>query len=159
MFGRVIPGYPLRRGKTYKLLKSLYGLPQAGKNWNDLLDRIFKNKFGFIALLEDPCMYVLVRNGEIAVYVDDFIAGSKTEEVEAWVILELSKEFSIKVLGLPRLILGISLDWVPSTTPGRFYDHAYLSIPKSIKALLDMLPDSMDGIKERSTLDTPAVTL
>ncbi len=69
---------------------------------------------------------------------DDFIAGSKTEEVKAWLILELSKEFSTKVLGLPRLILGISLDWVPSKTPERFYDHAYLSIPKSIKAFLDM---------------------
>jgi hypothetical protein len=90
IYVRAIPGYPLRRGKIYKLLKSLYGLPQAGKNWNDLLDKILKNKLGFIALLEDPCVYILVRNGEIvalfAVYVDDFIAGSKTEEIEAWLI-------------------------------------------------------------------------
>jgi len=27
-----MPGFLLRRGKRYKLLKSLYGLPQAGKN-------------------------------------------------------------------------------------------------------------------------------
>ena len=163
IYVRAIPGYPLRRGKIYKLLKSLYGLPQAGKNWNDLLDKILKNKLGFIALLEDPCVYILVRNGEIvalfAVYVDDFIAGSKTEEIEAWLIRALSEEFSIKVLGLPKLILGISLDWVPSTIPGRFYDHVYLSIPKSIKAFLDMLSDSMEEIKERSTPGNPVVNL
>ena len=38
-----MPGYQLPPGKVYKLLKSLCGLPQAGKNWNDLLDAFLKS--------------------------------------------------------------------------------------------------------------------
>ena len=80
-----MPGYPLPPGKVYKLLKSLYGLPQAGRNWNEMLDA-FLRSLGFRPLLEDPCVYVLIENGRIvaifAVYVDDFIIGSDSDSRE-----------------------------------------------------------------------------
>jgi len=37
-----------------RLLKSLYGLKQAGFNWNKLLESVLL-KFGFIQSLVDPC--------------------------------------------------------------------------------------------------------
>ena len=156
-----MPGYPLPPGKVFKLLKSLYGLPQAGKNWNDLLDAFLKS-LGFQPLLEDPCIYVLVEGGRIvsifAVYVDDFVIGSDSTRREIWILEELRKKFKIKELGTPKLILGITLDWVPSSSSNRFYDHVYLTIPKSVQALLDLLPGGAD-LKARTTPGNVAVTL
>ena len=132
IFVSEMPGYPLPPEKLYKLLK--YELPQAGKDWNDLLDKFLKF-LGYKPLSEDPCIYILVENGKIvsifAVYVDDFIIGSDTLPRELWIRLK----FKIKELGVPELILGISLNWISSSiSSNRFYDHVYLSIPKSIQA-------------------------
>jgi hypothetical protein len=161
IFVSEMPGYPLPPGKVFKLLKSLYGLPQAGKNWNDLLDSFLKS-LGYKPLLEDPCIYVLTENGRIvsifAVYVDDFVIGSDSILRENWIIQEMRKCFKIKELGTPKLILGISLDWVSSFSSNRFYDHVYLTIPKSVQALLDLLPGGAE-LKARSTPGNAAVTL
>ena len=149
-----MPGYQLPPGKVYKLLKSLYGLPQSGRNWNDLLDSFLKY-LGYKPLSEDPCIYVLVENGKIvslfAVYVDDFVIGSDNISRELWILEGLRRKFKIKELGIPKLVLGITLDWVPSSSNNRFLDHAYLSIPNSVQALLDMMPGGVSSIKVRST--------
>ena len=82
----------------YKLLKSLYGLPQTDKNWNDNLDYFLKS-LDFNSLSEDPCVYVLVEHGKIvsifAVYVDDFVIGSDTKSRELWILERLKQKFKI----------------------------------------------------------------
>jgi len=62
-------------GQVYKLILSIYGLKQAGKNWNIELDTAFKS-FGFIQLIADQYVYVChdpVSGSPtiVAVYVDD----------------------------------------------------------------------------------------
>ena len=57
------------------------------------------------------------------------------------------------------MLLGITLDWVPSSSNNRFLDHAYLSIPKSVQALLDMMPGGVSSIKVRSTPGNHLITL
>ena len=54
-----------------------------------------------------------------------------------------------------------TLNWVASSSisTNRFFDHVYLSIPKSIQALLDMLPGGASSIKVRSTPGNHLVTL
>jgi hypothetical protein len=162
IFVSEMPGYQLPPGKVYKLLKSLYGLPQSGRNWNDLLDSFLKY-LGYKPLSEDPCIYVLVENGKIvslfAVYVDDFVIGSDNISRELWILEGLRRKFKIKELGIPKLVLGITLDWVPSSSNNRFLDHAYLSIPKSVQALLDMMPGGVSSIKVRSTPGNHLITL
>ena len=105
---------------------------------------------------------MLTENGRIvsifAVYVDDFVIGSDSILRENWIIQEMRKCFKIKELGTPKLILGISLDWVSSFSSNRFYDHVYLTIPKSVQALLDLLPGGAE-LKARSTPGNAAVTL
>ena len=61
---------------------------------------------------------------------------------------------------MPKLILGISLNWVASSSisTNHFFGHVYLSIPKSIQALLDMLPGGASSIKVRSTPGNHLVT-
>ena len=62
-----------------KLKKSLYGLKQSGRMWNNLLHS-FLIKIGFIRSEVENCVYVRVQSGAkviILVFVDDLIvAGS-----------------------------------------------------------------------------------
>jgi len=56
-----IPGWKLPYNKIWKLLKSLYGLPQAGRNWNKKFER-FLILLGFINIREDRCIFILSIN-------------------------------------------------------------------------------------------------
>ncbi|SAM75663.1 uncharacterized protein UBRO_20027 [Ustilago bromivora] len=65
-------------GKVYKLIKSLYGLKQSGREWHKKLDAHLQ-RLGFFPLPNVPCVY-LKGVGEsqviIAVYVDDMLIVS-----------------------------------------------------------------------------------
>ena len=64
-----------------KLKRSLYGLKQSPRCWNVALDEHFK-EIGFVQHQEDPCLYT-ATGGEtvmIAVYVDDILIATKSEE-------------------------------------------------------------------------------
>ena len=65
-----------------KLKKSIYGLKQSSRCWNEALSEHLK-KLGLKQSSHDPCIYVSNSGGEIiiAVYVDDIIIAGKTEEV------------------------------------------------------------------------------
>ena len=70
--------YRLRRGGKLLLLKSLYGLVQAPKNWFMLVD-LFLRHLGFVATKSDPCLYYLLEGGAIVLlllYVDDILLAS-----------------------------------------------------------------------------------
>ena len=54
---RAIPGIPLPPGKCYRLLRSLYGLPQSGRNWNIVICAFFI-ELGFVQIREDLCVFV-----------------------------------------------------------------------------------------------------
>ena len=71
--------------------------------------------------LEDVCIFILAREGRVvailALYVDDFLIGTDSDDTEAWLIKEITKLFKIKVLGLSALIiiiLGIMINWTKS---------------------------------------------
>ena len=56
-----------------RLDKSLYGLKEAAKVWNDTIDTFLKNR-GFHRLHSNPCVYVKRHKSEIciiAIHVDD----------------------------------------------------------------------------------------
>jgi hypothetical protein len=69
-----------------KLLKSLYGLKQAGELWNRLLNKQFCD-LGYLRLAHDQCVYIKrdsVKNTVtiIVVYVDDVLfAGNDKDEI------------------------------------------------------------------------------
>ena len=69
------PGFDDSIGRVCKLILSIYGLKQAGRNWNIELDTAFKS-LGFIRLIADQCVYVChdPASGSptiVAVHVDD----------------------------------------------------------------------------------------
>jgi hypothetical protein len=125
---RAIPGVFLPEGKCYKLLCSLYGMPQAGRNWNSLISK-FLLTLGFVALREDLCVFVLFDEGilvvVIALYVDDFIAGFDTEAREKWFVDILLARFKAKVIGLPSNVLGLSVKWSPISEQNYFSSEKY----------------------------------
>ena len=47
------------KGKVWKLKKSLYGLPQSGRNWHELIKSILlSDKFELNQMLTDTCLFI-----------------------------------------------------------------------------------------------------
>jgi hypothetical protein len=82
LFMRAVPGFTLPDGKCLRLLQSLYGLKQSGKNWNTLLNE-FLTSLGLTATSSDPCVFFKrKKDGKIlllCVYVDDIIITGDDE--------------------------------------------------------------------------------
>jgi hypothetical protein len=60
VYMRPPPGYELPDGKLWIIVKSLYGLRQSGKNWNELLNEQLLS-LGFKPMEEEPCLYLRVN--------------------------------------------------------------------------------------------------
>ena len=94
---------------VWLLNKSLYGLKQAGRNWNALLDSFLKSQ-NFVPSLADPCLYTRFENNSIVfvlVWVDDMIICSNIEKDLIFFKGILSKRFKMKDLGILSWFLGI----------------------------------------------------
>lgn len=103
------PGVDIPPGKVFKILKSLYGLKQAARDWNQLCVQKLK-KLGFTQSEVDPCLLVHDRKGiMILTWVDDIpIASSSLDNIN-WFKEEFGKVFKIKDLGEPDKIVGIKI--------------------------------------------------
>jgi hypothetical protein len=107
--GIVEPG---KEGWLWRLLKAIYGLKQAGRQWKKKLDEIMR-ELGFEKSAADDCLYILRRDGVIIVvvlvYVDDMtVAGPKLKDVVEFKA-ELGKRLDITDLGELKYILGIEV--------------------------------------------------
>lgn len=90
-----------REGLVYKILKSLYGLKQAGRLWNKTITKFFQ-RIGFTPTNADACILTIKWKGElviVGVYVDDLLLGSRSVEALEWLKVLLMREFSMKDLG------------------------------------------------------------
>jgi hypothetical protein len=96
-------------GGLVKLLKSLYGLKQAGRIWNELLNAALL-EFGFQRSKLDPCLYYDLSGDSvqlIIVYVDDLIIATSTREQYERIKELLESKFRMKFLGELRWCLGM----------------------------------------------------
>ena len=111
--GFIDPRYP---DHVCKLKRSIYGLKQSGRCWNQTLD-IFLLKNGYRKGSADSCIYVKSvkqENGFISfvilgVYVDDIIPVSNDPEMLASERQLLSNEFQMVDQGKLQYILGMSI--------------------------------------------------
>ena len=95
---------------VYKLNKSLYGLKQSGRNWNNLLSKELIDG-GFKQSLTDPCIFVKHDSKDIIIlliWVDDMILVSSSASLLDKEKAALSQKFKMKDLGQISRFLGIN---------------------------------------------------
>ena len=129
--------------KVCKLLKSLYGLKQASRQWNLKLTKVLQAT-GFNQSAHDYSLFTLKKGEDLVivlVYVDDLlITGSNTQlitEVKAC----LHRQFKLKDLGELKFFLGIEV--LRSSKGIIFYQRKYI---------LELIADAgLIGAKPAST--------
>lgn len=141
------PGYE-QGSKVYRLYKSLYGLKQAARVWNQTLHEALE-AIGFKQNQTDRCLYAWKKDGRICyvlIHVDDLlVAGNDQKLIEELMGLVGSK-FEIKNLGGVKHYLGIDIE---RDSEGRFMISQPSYIAKIVQeAGLD------DAKKSKFPLDT-----
>lgn len=105
-------GFVQDKTKVCKLNKSLYGLKQAAKKWNERMDHAM-DEIGFNRCSSDQCLYVRI-DGEficyILLYVDDLIFVSNDMQMIDKVKAKLKHKFDMTDVGEIDTFLGISVE-------------------------------------------------
>ena len=124
-------GVEVKKGYVLKVLRSLYGLKQAARDWNLLIKKELL-AWGFVQSLADPCMFIHEETQlRILVYVDDIAVAAKDRAQIDWFYKKLSGRFNTKNLGEIHKILGVRV------TRDRKRRTIYLDQEQYIHAVLD----------------------
>src|SRR3954465_3472888 len=92
---------PKDANKVCKLERSIYGLNQASRSWNQHFDKVIKS-FGFIQTYGEACIYKKVSGSSVAfliLYVDDILLIGNDVDLLNSVKEYLNNSFSMKDLG------------------------------------------------------------
>jgi len=104
-------GYGNGTGRICLLIKTLYGLKQAGREWNIELDTKLR-RHGYVRLKADPCIYIW-RVGEdfaiITVWVDDLLLFTTTVLLMTKMKTDIKSEWEVTDLGSPSKIVSIEI--------------------------------------------------
>ena len=144
---------------VWKLNKSLYGIKQAPRNWNKMVDSLMTRQ-GFKPLLTDSCVYVRIsKTGRpiiVSLYVDDKVAVLHRDDMKEWSDFKeaIRKEFKIDDLGECKWILRMA---VRRSTDKRVL---WLSQERYVREVLKRFEGAIDkyGTKRRSGVRNPAST-
>jgi transposase InsO family protein len=102
-------------GMVCKLLKSLYGLRQAPRNWDRLIHAFIMRELGFKATVSDPSLYFKrSRSGRLMMiyrFVDDLMGGRHAHDADEFQenVVLLEKRFGIKMLVNASWMLGMRI--------------------------------------------------
>ena len=114
--------------KVLKLKKSLYGLKQAGRQWNKKLHAALSS-MGFTRLESDRSIYLYVR-GEVKIivpiYIDDITLASKSTTAIDSAVDDLKKHFKIHDLGPSHFPLGVQIHRECSKCSFSLSQHQYI---------------------------------
>lgn len=84
-----------------RLKRSIYGLKQSARVWNQRIDGVFKS-MQFIPSKADPFLYVRNKGNRVSfilIYVDDVIIATQTKEEFERIFEVLQKNFTMTNLG------------------------------------------------------------
>ena len=140
-------GIPAMPGHVCRLKKSIYGLPQAGEIWG----QVIHNKFiesGFKQSNQDKRLYFYNKGNKfinLIIVVDDMAFSSNDRELIKWFKSMITSAFKVKLLGVLKMFIGWELT---HTNNG-----IYIGQEKYIKRIL--LDNNMQHVK---SVDTPLPT-
>lgn len=105
-------GFDEGNGLVCRLNRSLYGLKQASRAWNERF-HVFVEKLGFRRSTSDKCLYIRESGGQrlfLIIYVDDvLLVGHKLKEILV-VKKCFSNEFEMKDIGEVNCFLGMKIE-------------------------------------------------
>lgn len=102
----------VQKGSEHKvclLKKSIYGLKQAARVWNEKLTNVLF-KIGFRQSEEDDCLFLREDGISLLVYVDDMLILGKDTSEMIGIEEEISKHFLITSLGEVTHFLGMKIE-------------------------------------------------
>jgi hypothetical protein len=104
--GYVEPG---KEELVCRLKKSLYGLKQSPRCWNNVFKE-FMLSLGFVQSVADPCVFIRVLKNKltiVTVHVDDLILLTDTEEEMINLKTSLANHFKMKDMGVLHYCRGV----------------------------------------------------
>lgn len=99
-------------GKVFRLRKSLYGLKQAAKVWNDTIHGALV-KCGCVQSRHDKCLYSIKRDDSetyLIIHVDDLLIATNNSALMDGIVNQLKTDFELKDLGEASHYLGIDIE-------------------------------------------------
>lgn len=102
-------GYEGDERLVCRLNKSLYGLKQSSKCWNDSFNHCMSS-MAFIRSKSDSCLYYKIRQNSkvfLIIYVDDVLITGDDEVFINDSINQLKKQFEMEDMGLVKFFMGI----------------------------------------------------
>ncbi|KAI1003194.1 hypothetical protein K3495_g5013 [Podosphaera aphanis] len=109
LFLRAPEGVRVKPGRALKVLRSLYGLKQAARDWNQLLKKKVL-EWGFIQSLADPCLFTnMAKDVKLLLYVDDIAVAAKSSQQINWLFKQMNRCFKTKNLGEMEMFLGMRI--------------------------------------------------
>ena len=110
-----IPGYEDGTNRVCLLKKTLYGLKQSPREWNEVVNT-FMLEQKFIQLQSDSCVYVKKTSAStiiVAVYVDDILTCGKENSSELHEFRNaLHKRFNMDKGGIIKQYLGLNFTFL-----------------------------------------------
>jgi transposase InsO family protein len=103
--------------RVCRLIKTIYGLKQSGREWNRELIRRMKT-IGFEALWSDSCVFIRGSGDDlelITVWVDDLLIFTTSDECMTKLKQDLNSVFELTDLGEPNKIVGIEITQTPDS--------------------------------------------
>uniref|UniRef100_A0A1Y1L115 Retrovirus-related Pol polyprotein from transposon TNT 1-94 n=1 Tax=Photinus pyralis TaxID=7054 RepID=A0A1Y1L115_PHOPY len=108
-------GYEIETGKVLKLNKSLYGLRESSRCWNEEINK-FLIQLKFTRSENDFCLYTLGEDNDndrvyLLIYVDNIvIAGTDIQKINS-IITQLMSRFEMKDKGILKHFLGLEINY------------------------------------------------
>lgn len=126
---RQAPGYDDGSGHVYILLKAIYGLKQAGRVWNELLNHVLVNLIGFKRSEADPCVYYKPAESltMALLHVDDTTLFGSEQELSDLKV-EIARHFAITSSGGLKTFVGLQIDRDPDLGTLTIHQARYIQI-------------------------------